>query len=75
MQTWQQLYSPLGSLGLSALAAVIPIVFFFLALAVFRLKGHVAGSITLALFALFNPGHPLDGAKHYVRCGFWPQED
>jgi len=23
-------------------------------------------SITLALFALFNPGHPLDGAKHYV---------
>jgi len=32
-------------------------------------------SITLALFALFNPGHPLDGAKHYVRCGFWPQED
>ena len=31
MQTWQQLYSPLGSLGLSALAAVIPIVFFFLA--------------------------------------------
>ena len=47
MQTWQQLYSPLGSLGLSALAAVIPIVFFFLALAVFRLKGHVAGSITL----------------------------
>ena len=49
MQTWQQLYTPLGSLGVSALAAVIPIVFFFLALAVFRLKGHVAGSITLAL--------------------------
>ena len=46
MQTWQQIYSPLGSLGVSALAAVIPIVFFFLALAVFRLKGHVAGSIT-----------------------------
>ncbi|WP_240461008.1 hypothetical protein, partial [Pseudomonas aeruginosa] len=35
MQAWQQLYTPLGSLGLSAAAAVIPIVFFFLALAVF----------------------------------------
>lgn len=36
MQTWQQLYSPLGSLGLSAMAAVIPIVFFFLALEIGR---------------------------------------
>lgn len=52
MQTWQQLYTPLGSLGLSALAALVPIVFFFLALAVFRLKGHVAGGITLALSLL-----------------------
>ena len=65
MQTWQQLYSPLGSLGLSALAAVVPIVFFFLALAVFRLKGHVAGSITLALsilVAIFAFQMPVDMA-------------
>ncbi|CAI8992441.1 lactate permease LctP family transporter [Pseudomonas chlororaphis] len=65
MQTWQQLYSPLGSLGLSALAAVIPIIFFFLALAVFRLKGHVAGSITLALsilVAIFAFQMPADMA-------------
>ena len=34
MQTWQQLYTPLGGLGLSALVALIPIIFFFLALAV-----------------------------------------
>ena len=45
MNTWQQLYTPLGGLGLSALVALIPIIFFFLALAVFRMKGHVAGSI------------------------------
>ena len=33
MQTWQQVYAPIGgSLGLSALVALIPIVFFFLAL-------------------------------------------
>ncbi|UCR86782.1 lactate permease LctP family transporter [Pseudomonas chlororaphis] len=79
MQTWQQLYSPLGSLGLSALAAVIPIVFFFLALAVFRLKGHVAGSITLALsilVAIFAFQMPADMALAAAGYGFayglWP---
>ncbi|WP_336334570.1 lactate permease LctP family transporter [Pseudomonas putida] len=79
MQTWQQLYSPLGSLGLSALAAVIPIVFFFLALAVFRLKGHVAGSITLALsilVAIFAFQMPIDMAFAAAGYGFlyglWP---
>lgn len=79
MQTWQQLYSPLGSLGLSALAAVIPIVFFFLALAVFRLKGHVAGSITLALsilVAIFAFHMPVDMAFAAAGYGFlyglWP---
>ncbi|AZD06260.1 L-lactate permease [Pseudomonas chlororaphis] len=79
MQTWQQLYSPLGSLGLSALAAVIPIVFFFLALAVFRLKGHVAGSITLALsilVAIFAFQMPTDMALAAAGYGFayglWP---
>lgn len=79
MQTWQQLYTPLGSLGLSALAAVIPIVFFFLALAVFRLKGHVAGSITLALsilVAIFAFQMPVDMALVAAGYGFlyglWP---
>lgn len=79
MQTWQQLYTPLGSLGLSALAAVIPIVFFFLALAVFRLKGHVAGSITLALsilVAIFAFQMPVDMALAAAGYGFlyglWP---
>ncbi|HGM5578387.1 TPA: lactate permease LctP family transporter [Pseudomonas putida] len=79
MQTWQQLYTPLGSLGLSALAAVIPIVFFFLALAVFRLKGHVAGSITLGLsilVAIFAFQMPVDMALAAAGYGFlyglWP---
>ena len=79
MQTWQQLYSPLGSLGLSALAAVVPIVFFFLALAVFRLKGHVAGSITLALsilVAIFAFQMPVDmafaAAGYGFAYGLWP---
>ncbi|PSS47233.1 lactate permease LctP family transporter [Pseudomonas sp. BBP2017] len=79
MQTWQQLYSPLGSLGLSALAAVIPIVFFFLALAVFRLKGHIAGSITLglsilvAIFAFQMPADMAFAAAGYgFAYGLWP---
>ena len=79
MQTWQQLYSPLGSLGWSALAAVIPIVFFFLALAVFRLKGHVAGSITLGLsilVAIFAFQMPVDmaiaAAGYGFAYGLWP---
>ena len=79
MQTWQQLYSPLGSLGLSALAAVIPIVFFFLALAVFRMKGHIAGSITLglsilvAIFAFQMPADMAFAAAGYgFAYGLWP---
>ncbi|GFM63315.1 lactate permease LctP family transporter [Pseudomonas cichorii] len=79
MQTWQQLYTPLGSLGLSAAAALIPIVFFFLALAVFRLKGHIAGSITLALsvlVAIFAFQMPTDMALAAAGYGFayglWP---
>jgi lactate permease len=79
MQTWQQLYTPLGSLWLSALAAVIPIVFFFLALAVFRLKGHVAGTITLilailvAIFAFQMPAGMAIASAFYGFCyGLWP---
>ncbi|MCP8465403.1 lactate permease LctP family transporter [Pseudomonas sp. ZM23] len=79
MQTWQQIYTPLGSLGLSALVAVVPIVFFFLALAVFRLKGHVAGSITLALsvvIAIAAFGMPADmaiaAAGYGFAYGLWP---
>ena len=79
MQAWQQLYTPLGSLGLSALAALVPIVFFFLALAVFRMKGHVAGTVTLALsllVAIFVFGMPADmafaSAAYGFAYGLWP---
>ncbi|MCY1343485.1 Glycolate permease GlcA [compost metagenome] len=79
MQTWQQLYTPLGSLGLSALVALIPIVFFFLALAVFRMKGHIAGTITLALsiaVAILAFQMPADmafaAAGYGFAYGLWP---
>ena len=79
METWNQVYEPMGSLGLSALIAAIPIIFFFLALTVLRLKGHVAGSITLALaigVAILAYGMPADMALAAAGYGFafglWP---
>ena len=79
MQIWQQFYTPLGSLGLSALAAVVPIAFFFLALAVFRLKGHVAGTITMLLsvviatFAFHMPADmAIASAIYGFGYGLWP---
>lgn len=47
--TWTQVINPLNSVGLSALAAAVPIIFLFIALAGMRLKGHIAGLITVAL--------------------------
>jgi lactate permease len=51
--TWSQIYTPVGgSLALSALVALIPILYFFWALAVKRMKGHIAGSTTLLVAVL-----------------------
>ena len=54
LQQWQQIYDPMGNIWLSSLIALIPIIFFFLALAVFRLKGSVAGTITVVLALLVS---------------------
>ena len=43
METWTQVYNPLGALWLSALVAVVPIVFFFVTLAVLRWQAYLAG--------------------------------
>ncbi|MED4214099.1 L-lactate permease, partial [Priestia megaterium] len=52
MNTWTQVYDPFGNIWISAAVALIPIIFFFLALAVFRMKGYVAGFITVVLTVL-----------------------
>lgn len=79
MQTWQHLYNPAGNLWLSSLIAAIPIIFFFFALAVMRLKGHIAGTITVLLalgVAIFFYGMPLNMALASGVYGFfyglWP---
>jgi L-lactate transport len=80
MSTWTQIYEPVGgNLWLSALVAVIPIVFFFVALAVLRMKGHVAAAITVVLailVAVIAYGMPLSMAVAATGYGFlyglWP---
>lgn len=49
---WTQNFNPLGNIGLSALVAAIPIFYLFWALAVKRMKGHVAGLSTVLLALL-----------------------
>lgn len=79
MQHWTQIYDPAGNIWLSSLVALIPIAFFFLGLAVFRLKGYVAGSITVLLallVAIFFYKMPMNMALISIVYGFfyglWP---
>ncbi|BAP84991.1 L-lactate permease [Paucilactobacillus hokkaidonensis JCM 18461] len=79
MATWTQTYNPLNNIWLSAAIALIPIIFFFLALTVFKLKGYVAGfwTVTIAvLVALFLYKMPFVMAIMALLYGFmygiWP---
>lgn len=80
MQTlWQQNYDPAGNIWISALVALIPIVFFFLALTRLRLKGYQAGTVTVLLalgVALLFYKMPVSAALASAVYGFfyglWP---
>jgi L-lactate transport len=79
MQPWMQVYDPAGNLWVSASIAALPIVFFFLALAVFRMKGHVAATITVAialavaiLFYRMPVMQALAAAGYGFVYGLWP---
>ncbi|WP_242240837.1 L-lactate permease [Bacillus cereus group sp. BfR-BA-01309] len=79
MNTWTQVYDPFGNIWISAAVALIPIIFFFLALAVFRMKGYVAGFVTVVLtilVALFAYKMPFTMAMAATGYGFlyglWP---
>lgn len=78
-EIWQQNYDPAGNVWVSALVALIPIIFFFLALTKLRLKGYVAGTITVVLamaVALFFYKMPVGTAFAALAYGFlyglWP---
>jgi L-lactate permease len=76
---WQQNYDPAGNIWLSALVACLPILLFFLSLTVLRLKGWLAGSLTVlaalavALFFYGMPfSHALASAVYGFFYGLWP---
>ncbi len=75
-----QHYTPIaGSVGWSALVAIIPILFFFWALAIRRMKGHVAALLTVVIAILeawLVFGFPVDKAVsatvYGMVTGLWP---
>ncbi len=78
-QAWEQLYDPASNLWLSSLIALLPIAFFFVALAVLRMKGWLAGTLTVVIalaVALFFYRMPVDRALASAVYGFfyglWP---
>ena len=80
METWIQNYSAVGdSLMLTAAVALLPIIFFFVALTVLKMKGYVAGFCTLlialgvAILAFGMPaGMAISSALYGFAYGLWP---
>jgi lactate permease len=79
MQVWTQVYSPLGSLWLSALVAAVPIAFFFVTLAVLRWEGYLAGlgtvvlTVVIALTVYGMPaGMAVRATANGMAYGLWP---
>lgn len=79
MDVWFQVYDPLGNIWLSAFVAFLPIVLFFASLVLFKLKGHVAGLLTVLLtmiIAVYIYEMPLNKAiwsfVYGALYGIWP---
>lgn len=79
MPSWTQIYDPLNQFWASALIAALPILVFFVTLAVLRLKGHIAATLTVATalaVAIFFYGMPVSMAIASAIDGFlfgeWP---
>ncbi|WCK54580.1 lactate permease LctP family transporter [Aneurinibacillus sp. Ricciae_BoGa-3] len=76
---WTQTYDTLGDIWLSAIIAALPIVFFFLALTLFKMKGYVAATMTVAISALiaiffYHMPAPMaaSAAGYGFAYGLWP---
>jgi L-lactate transport len=71
---WYHNYAAVGgSLGLTAIVVAIPIFYLFWALAVKRMKGHIAGVSTLLLtiaIVVFAYGMPVGAATSAAALGF-----
>ncbi|MFE1570881.1 L-lactate permease [Comamonas odontotermitis] len=78
-EIWSQNYDPAGNIWVSALVALIPIIFFFIALTKLRLKGYVAGTITVVLalavallFYRMPVANALASGVYGFFYGLWP---
>ncbi|UXN03769.1 L-lactate permease [Bartonella sp. HY406] len=76
---WVQNYMPVGNLWFSSIIAAIPILFFFIALTMLRMKGYLAGTITVLLtflIAIIVYKMPISAALASGVYGFfyglWP---
>lgn len=79
MGVWNQIYDPMGNIWLSALVAAVPIIFFIVALTVFKMKGYITGLLSIvvaacvALFFYKMPFVKVVGTGFYgVLAGLWP---
>ena len=79
MESWTQIYVPLGGLWLSSLIAVIPILFYLVALAILRWEGYLVGLGTIVvtvIIALAVYGMPAGLAVRATAMGMayglWP---
>lgn len=79
MNIWEQLYNPFNNIWLSAIIAAIPIIFFILMLVLFKLKGYVAGGLSVlvagmaAFFVYKMPAGMIAAAAGYgILSGIWP---
>lgn len=79
MHPWHQIYDPAGNIWISSLIASLPILFFFVALTLLRMKGYLAGTITVVLallVSIFFFRMPIAMALAAAGAGFlfglWP---
>jgi lactate permease len=77
--TWQQIINPFNNIALSALVAALPILFFFWALMIKKMKGYQASLFTVALTAIIAVvvfGMPVKltllSAAHGAMYGIFP---
>ncbi|PAF48000.1 L-lactate permease [Helicobacter sp. 12S02634-8] len=76
---YYQTYDPLNNIWLSAFVALLPILLFFASLIVFKLKGYMAGLLTVLLAAVISVwvyGMPIEMVASSFGYGFlyglWP---
>ena len=79
MNTWNQIYNPLGNAGLSTLAAAVPVVTLLVLIASGKVKAHIAAIIAvivtnlITIFVFTMPaGMSIRASILGIVTGFFP---